>query len=520
MDFHRLDLPELAEGLAAGFYSAAEIAAALAGRIAALDAAGPRLNAVIAVNPAWPEEAAGLDRERAAGRVRGPLHGIPVLVKDNIDTAAPLATTVGSRFLAGLPAAADAVVVARLRAAGALVLGKANLSEWANFRSTRSSSGWSAVGGQTRNPHALERSPGGSSSGSGAAVAAGFAPAALGTETDGSIVCPAAVNGVVGLKPTVGLVPRGGIAPIASSQDTAGPMARSVLAAALLLDAVAGPDPADPSTAAAAWRRRYGRHLAPDALRPDGAAVAAGGYAAAVRAAGQDYLRGKRIGVARRFAGYDGPTDAVFETALGSLRRLGAVLVDPAPVAVDKAAAESGYALLKHEFRQEIAAYLAGRPGAAARDLAGLVAWNRSHAEEELAFFGQEIFEAALADEAWSPAARLAALAKLRRRHQERGLGATFRKLRLDWLAFPSLGPPGKIDLTAGDRWVGGETTGPAVAGWPHLTLPMGLTRGCLPAGLSLVGRPGGERGLLAAAAAFERARGPFPEPGFGPGPA
>ncbi len=358
--------------MAAGRLSARHLTEMYLARIAALDASGPALHAVIVTNPDALELADALDRERATSGARGPLHGIPLLLKDNIETADQMGTTAGSLALLGVRPAADAPIAARLRAAGAVLLGKANLSEWANFRSTHSSSGWSARGGQCRNPYSLERSPSGSSSGSAAAVGANLAAAALGTETDGSILSPSNACGLVGIKPTVGLVSRAGVIPISHSQDTAGPMARTVADAAALLTAIAGPDPRDPATQASAGRTAdYARHLNPDGLR------------------------GARIGIPREvFFGYSPQADAVAERAIETLRALGATVIDPAnlPTAKQLRELDDELTVLLYEFKADLNAYLASLgPSAPVKSLAELIAFNAAHADQELPYFGQEI---------------------------------------------------------------------------------------------------------------------------------
>jgi amidase len=441
----------------------------------------PLVNAICTPDPAALTEAARLDTERADGRVRGPLHGVPVLVKDNIDTAG-LPTTAGSLALAGQPPPLqDAPLVRRLREAGCIVLGKTNLSEWANFRGSASSSGWSAYGGLTRNPYALNRSAGGSSSGSGAAVAAGLADFAVGTETNGSIVCPAALNGVVGIKPTVGLIPQQGIVPISHSQDTAGPMTRSVSQAAALLTVLTG---------------------------------GAADYAA--HCLGED-LSGVRIGVPRGpLWGYSTSLDQVTEEALELLSCCGATLVDhlslPSP-----GGEEDQLSVLFHELKVDLAAYLATRTDGGPRTLTDLIAFNTEHADVELRYFGQELFERAEATEGLdSPlyvAARLAAL-----RGGRDGIDGLLREHRLDALVMPSYSPAWTIDLLNGDHVLGSSSTHAALAGYPLISVPSGLVE-ALPVGISFSGTAGSDATLIRLAHAFEtariRAHGPFPRPEF-----
>ncbi len=490
-----LDIEVLAQSLARGDLDSAELCGAFADRVSLIDSSGPELRSVIQLNPSWREEARSRDAERAAGRVRGPLHGIPILLKDNIDATGGAPTTAGSLALADKGPVRDAEVVRRLKEAGVVILGKTNLSEWANFRSHRSSSGWSARGGQTKNPHVLDRSPGGSSSGSAAAVAAFLAPAALGTETDGSIVNPASVCGVAGLKPTLGLVPRGGIVPISSSQDTAGPIARSCMSLALLLDAICGAHPEDGSTQLEAISERYGKAYA---LADKGGGYCAGGYAAFIQETRPDYLVGKRVGVARCFTGFDAPTDALFEETLGKLRSAGAVLVDPVKPRRYRALDKFEYRVMLREFKTGLEAYLEERPDAPVRSLSSLILWNEANAESELAFFGQEIFEEAVKEARRGLGRYRRALRVSLKLAQKKALSKVFKRKRLDFVVWPSNGPAGLVDHVLGDHFAGGETSLPAVSGWPALTIPMGLTRGALPAGITVCSRPFTEGALLA----------------------
>ena len=454
-------------------------------RIAALDDAGPNLNAVIAINADAPEQAAEAE---AAGLL---LAGRTVLVKDNIETR-ELPTTAGSLALAGNDTGRDAPLIANLRAAGGVVLGKANLSEWANFRSTNSTSGWSAVGGLTRNPHATDRNTCGSSSGSGAAVAAQLAWAAIGTETDGSIICPASINGVVGFKPTLGMVSRTHIVPLSASQDTAGPMARSVADAALLLTAIAGSDPADPATAEAA---NYLTDFT------DGLETAS--------------LEGVRIGVLRNRVGPREDVKDLFEAALADMEAAGAVLVD-IEVETDDSMYNDEYTVLLYEFRRDIAPYLQSLPGDGfPRDLAGLIASNSANTPEELRWFGQEIFTLALetTDEEAYRTARVNSL----RLAGEDGIDALLARHDVAILVAPSQGPAWPSDLVNGDHFTGGYGLGSyaAIAGYPHLTVPMGAVER-LPVGLSFIGGKWDDHAILKAGAAYERVRsGVLAEPGY-----
>lgn len=449
-------------------------------RIAALDRGGPRLNSVIEINRRALQEAAALDQERSAGRVRGPLHGIPVLLKDNID-ATPMVNSAGSLALAAHHPKSDAFLVQRLRAAGVVILGKTNLSEWANFRSTRSSSGWSGRGGQTRNPYALDRNPCGSSSGTGTAIAASLATVGVGTETDGSIICPASVAGLVGIKPTVGLVSRSGIIPIAASQDTAGPMARTVADAATLLGALAGHDPTDGATEAAQ------PHLGID-------------YHAHLK---QDGLRGARLGVLRKTLGFHADVDAAFERALSAMRAAGAVIVDAEiPTAGQWDAAEM--VVLLHEFKDGLNRYLV-RSGAPVKSLADLIEFNRRHAATEMPWFGQELFEQAEATVSIQDDAYREARDKARRLAGPEGIEAALRAQDLDALLTPAMAPAWLSDPVLGDHIAGGGGSGAAaVAGTPSLTVPMGASFG-LPVGIVFMGPAWSEARLIELGYAFEQ---------------
>ena len=476
-------LDQIGAALASGRTTSKALAARYLARIAALDAQGPKLRSVLETNPDALSIAAALDAERSASGGRGPLHGIPVLVKDNLDSADRMKTTAGSLALLDAPAPArDAFVVRRLRAAGALLLGKTNLSEWANFRSRQSCSGWSGRGGQTRNPYALDRDPSGSSSGSAAAVAAGLCAAAVGTETNGSIVSPARACGIVGLKPTVGLVSRSGIIPIAHSLDTAGPMTRSVKDAALLLGVMAGVDPDDPATAAAADRlqKDYTAFLDPDGLK------------------------GARIGLARSYFGDNPRVDVLMKAALEVLRARGAVLVDPAELGPAGAYSEASYQVMLYEFKAGLESYLARR-GGPVRTLAGLIAWNEVHRNRELPLFGQDLLVAAQAKGPLSDEAYLKALEKARRMAGPEGIDAVLDRHQLDALVAPTGGPAPLIDPALGSRGGFGCSTPAAVAGYPHLTVPAGYVHG-LPVGLSFFGRAWSEPTLLKLGFAYEQA--------------
>jgi amidase len=492
-DVEERSVAEWQAALARGELTSRQLVERYLQRIESLDAQGPKLRAVLETNPEALDIAATLDAERRAGKLRGPLHGIPILVKDNIDTADRMHTTAGSEALAADRPARDAFIVERLRAAGAIVLGKTNLSEWANFRSTHSSSGWSARGGQARNPYALDRTPSGSSSGSGIATAANYCTASIGTETDGSITSPSSACSLVGLKPTVGLVSRSGIVPISHTQDTAGPMCRSVADAAVLLAAIAGADPRDAAT--------HGARTAD--------------YVAALDANG---LKGARIGVARdKLTGYSVSADAAFERALAVMKDRGAVIVDPADIATVNKFNDAEFDVLLYEFKPDLERYLATRPpGARARTLDALIAYNRAHADAEMPYFKQEIFEmSAKKGPLTSPGYRKA-LAHCRTLSRAQGLDATFAKHRVDAIVAPTSGPPWLIDLVNGDAGAGGSSTTPcAVAGYPAITVPMGYAHG-LPLGITFMGRAWSEATLLKLAYAYEQAGKVRVAPGFG----
>lgn len=473
---------------------------ALLARIDDIDCSGPTLRSVIRVNPRAEAEAEELDAEADAGRRRSPLHGMPVLVKDNIDTAGPMGTTAGSFALAEDSPRRDAPLVTRLREAGLVILGKTNLSEWANFRSTGSSSGWSAVGGLCLNPHALDRSAGGSSSGSGAAVAAGLAPLAVGTETDGSILCPSALCGVVGIKPTVGLINGRGIVPISHSQDTAGPIATTVADAAALLSILAStPYEDNLVTHTPAVPGRHAHQDYTQFCQPDG-------------------LRGARIGVPRKgLWGYSAAADALAEQAVELLASHGATIVDPADIPSYDALAssEDELTVLLTEFKVGIEAYLADSERAV-RSLEDLVAFNTAHAETELAHFGQEIFERALQTNGLADPAYQRARETCLRLGRSEGIDAVLSRHELDALVAPAYPPAWKIDLVNGDPRLGSCTQTAAVAGYPAVTVPFGTVDG-LPVGLAFLGTAWSEPTLIRLAYAYETVRGPAPRPTFRP---
>src|SRR5687767_8282923 len=454
LELEEATIADLQTGMSSGRMTARSITQQYLARIEELDRKGPTLRHVIEVNPDALSIADSLDQERKAGRVRGPLHGIPILLKDNIDTADRMTTTAGSFALEGSIPSQDAFIAAKLRAAGAVLLGKANLSEWANFRSTHSSSGWSARGGQAKNPYVLDRNPCGSSSGSGGAVAANLCAAAIGTETDGSIVCPASANGIVGIKPTLGLVSRAGIIPIAHSQDTAGPMARTVRDAVIVLNALAGIDPRDPVTLAGRSRGQinYTRSLDPNGLR------------------------GARIGVARtKFFGYSDVADKIINEAINAMKAQGAVIVDPANIATAGKFDDSEFDVLLYEFKTDLNSYLAGLgPKAPVRTLQDIIDFNERHKDREMPWFGQEIFLMAQKKGPLSEKKYRDALARNLRMSRTQGIDATMSKYKLDAIVAPTGSPPWVTDLINGDHFSGASSTPAAVAGYPNINVPAG----------------------------------------------
>ena len=468
--------------LAAGRTSAVEQTNGYLKAIDAVDRAGPALHSVIAINPHALADAGTLDAERQAGHVRGPLHGVAILVKDNIESADGVATTAGSLALKDNVTGRDAPLVARLRAAGAIILGKTNLSEWANIRSSHSISGWSAVGGLVKNPYALDRTACGSSAGSGAAVAAGLAAAAIGTETDGSITCPSAINGLVGLKPTVGLVSRAYVVPISSTQDTPGPMTRTVMDAALVLTAIAGSDPLDSATKDA------------DLHKTD--------YAAALSGA---TLKGKRLGVLKGLTGHHAATDAVFAQAVEALKAQGAEVIEITDYEPPEAIGVDEELVLMTELKATLNAYLASTPPAVKiRTLADVIAFDQASPRES-ALFGDESFKIAQATKGLDDPAYLNAKAEAHRLAGPEGIDKLLADHKLDALIAPTTGPAWRIDLVDGDHFSPSATSLPAVAGYPHLTVPMGYIRG-LPVGLSFIGAAWSEADLLKLGYAYEQA--------------
>ncbi|MCO5177035.1 MAG: amidase [Thermomicrobiales bacterium] len=486
-DIQEATIADLQAQMTDGSLTAQHLTGMYLARIAQLDQDGPRLNSVMMTNPDALNIAINLDRERAEGNVRGPLHGIPVLLKDNIDTADQMPNTGGSIALANNFRTQDATIAARLREAGAIVLGKTNLSEWANFRSTQSSSGWSGAGRQTKNPYVLTHNPCGSSSGSGAAASANFAAAAIGTETDGSIVCPANANGLVGIKPTVGLTSRAGVIPIAHSQDTIGPLARTVADAAAVLSAIAGPDPRDAMTAAGADQVQadYTEFLDPDALN------------------------GARIGVPRTGGmwGYSPEADGIVEAAIQAMRDMGATVIDPAdiPTADQMASSNAEFTVLLYEFKADLNAYLATvGPDVPVRSLADLIEFNTANWEIEMPYFGQEIFEMAVDLGGLDDPTYLAALAESHTLSREQGLDAVLDQYDLDALVAPTGSPAWPTDVLNGDHFLGASSGPAAMAGYPLVSVPAGDSFG-LPVNLTFMGRTWSEPTLIALAYAFEQ---------------
>ena len=478
-------IEQLQGWMTSGRYTSRRLTELYLERIQQLDRDGPQLRSISEVNPDATAIASALDAERTSKGPRGPLHGVPIVIKDNIDTADRMTTTAGSLALEGSIAARDAFVVERLRAAGAVVLAKTSLSEWANFRSTKSSSGWSARGGQVKNPYALDRSPCGSSSGTGSAVAANLAAAGVGTETDGSIVCPSGAAALVGIKPTVGRVSRTGIIPISRTQDTAGPMARTVADAAVLLEMMQGRDPQDSATMAAGAARGFDHRTALD-----------------TRA-----LSGARIGVARkRYFGYSPATDRVIERALADLKAQGAVLVDPADIPTASGLDDCEFEVLLYEFKAGLNAYLGQLPPSAkVRTLSALIAFNERERSREMPFFGQEILHMAEAKGPLTSPAYRRALTTCRSRSRTLGIDAVMKKHRVDALVAPTGSPAWPIDLVNGDHFLGASSTPAAVAGYPNVTVPAGYVYG-LPVGLSFIGPAWSESKLVALAYAYEQA--------------
>jgi len=484
-DLEEATIVQLQAGMVEGKRTARSITEQYLARIESLDRKGPNLHHVLETNPDALSIADSLDRERKARGVRGPLHGIPILLKDNIDTADRMTTTAGSLALEGSIAAHDAFIARRLRDAGAILLGKTNLSEWANFRSTHSSSGWSGRGGQAKNPYVLDRNPCGSSSGSGGGVSANFSTAAIGTETDGSIVCPSAINGVVGIKPTLGLLSRSGIIPIAHSQDTAGPMTRTVSDAAILLTVLAGADPADSAT------------------------LASRGHAGIdyTRSLDVNGLRGARIGVARKkFFGFNEASDKLINDAIDVMKKKGAVIVDPADIQTAGTFDDSEFDVLLYEFKADLNKYLGALgPSVRVRSLKDVIDFNERNRLAEMPYFAQEIMLMAEKKGPLTEKKYLDALAKNHLASRTKGIDATMKKYRLDAIVAPTGPPAWTTDLVNGDHFTFGSSTPAAVAGYPNINVPAGFAFG-LPIGISFMGSAWSEPTLIRIAYAFEQA--------------
>ena len=473
---------QLQDWMSSGRYTSRQLTEMYLRRIEELDRLGPTLQSVIEVNGDALSIADALDAERKTKGARGPLHGVPILIKENIDTGDLMLTTAGSLALEGTRPSKDAFLVERLRAAGVVILGKTNLSEWANFRSTHSSSGWSGRGGQVKNPYVLDRNPCGSSSGTGAAIAANFAAVGVGTETDGSIVCPSGANGLVGIKPTVGLVSRTGVIPISHTQDSAGPMARTVADAALLLGAMVGEDPADAATKGSA------RHV------PSG-----GSYA--------DALKGARIGIARKqYFGYSDAADTIANQAIADMKAAGAEIVDPADIPTASQLDACEMEILLYEFKADLNTYLALRgPTARVRSLADLIAFNEKEKAREMPYFGQELFLRADKKGPLTTPAYVAARAKCRLLARDQGIDFVLKKYRLDAIVAPTGSPAWTTDLVNGDHFTGASSTPAAVAGYPSIAVPAGQAFG-LPVGISFIGTAWSEPKLIGLAYAYEQA--------------
>jgi amidase len=485
-EFDEVTISDLQRRMTTGEISARSLTQAYLARIEKIDSStakgGPGLNAVIEVNPDALAIAADIDKERKSKGPRGPMHGIPVLIKDNIDTADRMQTTAGSLALVGSKPVQDSGVARKLRESGAVILGKTNLSEWANMRSSHSTSGWSGRGGQTRNPYALNRNPCGSSSGSGAAVSANLCTVAVGTETDGSIVCPSSANGIVGIKPTLGLISRAGIIPIAHSQDTSGPMARTVRDAAILLGALAGTDSRDPATADAnaKMQKDYTQYLDPNGLK------------------------GARIGVARKYFGFSDSVDALMNHVIDEMKSAGAVIVDPADLESFGKFDDTELLVLLYELKADLNAYLASRPDAGMHTLADAIAFNEKNKDKEMPYFGQDLFLKAQEKGPLTEKEYMDALAANHKLAREGGIDGVMDKFHLDAIVAPTGGPAWLTDLVDGDHSGGGSSNAAAVAGYPNINVPAGFIFG-LPVGISFFGRAWSEPALLKIAFGFEQ---------------
>jgi amidase len=483
-ELDEMTIADLQAAMSSGKYTAHSITKRYLDRIDDIDKRGPAINSVIELNPDALAIASELDRERKSGRLRGPLHGIPVLIKDNIDTHDRMMTTAGSLALEGSIARQDATVAKKLRDAGAVIIGKTNLSEWANFRSSHSSSGWSGRGGQTKNPYVLDRNPCGSSSGTGAAIAANLAVIGVGTETDGSVVCPSNANSLVGIKPTLGLISRAGIIPIAHSQDTAGPMCRTVTDAAILLAAMTGMDPRDPVTETMPLKalNGYSKFLDPNGLR------------------------GARIGVQRKSFGFNDAVDKLLNECIDAIKRLGATVVDPADIPTQGKFDDTELEVLLYEFKADLNKYLASLgPSAPVKSLKEIIDFNEKNRPRELPYFGQDIMIKAEAKGPLTEKKYLNALAKNHLMSRTQGIDSVMTKNKLDAIIAPTGGPPWPTDLANGDHFTGGYSTASAVAGYPHITVPAGYLFG-MPVGISFFGRAWSEPTLIKFAYAFEQA--------------
>ncbi len=483
-EFDEISIGDLQDAMKSGKHTARSIAEKYLARIDQIDKQGPAINSIIELNPDALAIADALDKERKDKGVRGPLHGVPVLIKDNIDTADKMMTTAGSLALLGSRPSKDSTVAQKLREAGAVILGKTNLSEWANIRSDHSTSGWSGRGGQTKNPYALDRNPCGSSAGSGAAVSANLCAAAIGTETNGSIVCPSSSNGLVGIKPTVGLVSRTGIIPISHTQDGAGPMCRTVRDAAIVLGALTGIDSQDAATADS---REHSYTDYTQFLKADG-------------------LRGARIGVVRKTFGFSEKVDKVMEDALDTMKKQGAILIDPAPIETAGKFGDSEFLVLLYELKADLNAYLARLgPNAPVKTLQDIIDFNEKNREKEMSYFGQDTFLKAQEKGPLTTQEYLDALAKNHQLARKEGIDATMDKNNLDALIGPTGGPAWLTDHINGDSFGGGSSGTAAVAGYPNITVPAGFISG-LPVGISFFGRAWSEPVLIRVAYAFEQA--------------
>jgi amidase len=483
-ELDEITIPELQDGMKSGKFTARSLAEKYLSRIDDFDKRGPAVNAIIELNPDAPHIADALDQERKAKGPRGPLHGVPVLIKDNIDTADLMMTTAGSMALFGSKPPKDSVVAQKLRAAGAVILGKTNLSEWANIRSSHSTSGWSGRGGLTRNPYALDRNPCGSSSGTGAGISANLCAIGIGTETDGSIVCPSSSNGLAGIKPTVGLISRSGIIPISHSQDSAGPICRTVRDAAILLGALTGVDPDDSATAASAGKSQsnYTQYCAPNGLK------------------------GARIGVARKYFGFSDTVDALMNQSLDVMKQQGATLIDPADIETLGKFDESELLVFMYELKADLNAYLARLgPAAPVRTLQDIIDFNERNRQKEMPYFGQDLFIKAQAKGPLTEKEYVDALAKNHQLARTEGIDALMDKHQLDAIVAPTGGPAWLTDLVNGDHVAGGSSNAAAVAGYPNINVTAGFLSG-LPVGISFFGRAWSEPTLIKLAYAFEQA--------------